>query len=79
MPYSTSSWGVSTTVYETYQLEFTSDYRTSNDATSLASASNLVKAAGGKSGCVGMSTTNQNTYFAGAIYASQSALLAEQR
>jgi hypothetical protein len=80
MPYTTSSWGGSTTVYETYQiLGFANDYRTSNDSKSLASASNLVKASGGKSGCVGMSTTNQNTYFAGAIYAAQSALLAEQR
>jgi len=78
MPY-TANW-YTPTAYMTYQITgFLSDYRASNDATSLQTTSNLVKAAGGKSGCVGMSTTNENTYYAGAIYAAQAALVAEQR
>jgi len=68
----------STTVTETYQITgFLSDYRTDNQATSLTSTSNLVKAVGGKSGCTGIQTSQENTYYAGAIYAAQSALTAE--
>jgi Putative Flp pilus-assembly TadE/G-like len=68
-----------TTVYETYQVTgFLSDYRTGNQATTLTSTSNLTKAVGGKSGCTGMQTSYENTYYAGAIYAAQAALLAEQ-
>ena len=68
-----------TTVYETYQITpFATDYRSNNQATSLTSTSNLVKAVGGKSGCQGMQTGYENTYYAGAIYAAQAALIAEQ-
>jgi len=68
----------STTVTETYQVTgFLSDYRTDNQATSLTTASNLVKAVGGKTGCTGMQSSYENTYYAGAIYAAQSALTAE--
>jgi hypothetical protein len=70
----------STTVTETYQVTpFSSDYRTDNQATSLSTSSILTKAVGGKSGCTGIQTSNENTYYAGAIYAAQAALLAEQR
>ena len=67
----------------TYQLtQFLSDYRTSDAATSLNSASSLVKAAGAVSGCGSMQPSNYDgvygTYYAGAIYAAQAALLAEQ-
>jgi len=68
----------STTVTETYQVTgFLSDYRTNNEATSLTTTSNLVKAVGGKSGCTGIQSSYENTYYAGAIYAAQSALTAE--
>jgi len=68
----------STTVTETYQVTgFLSDYRTDNQATSLTSTSNLVKAVGGKSGCTGIQSSYENTYYAGAIYAAQAALTAE--
>jgi hypothetical protein len=75
MPYKSGT----TTVNETYQVtSFLADYRTDNQATSLTSTSNLVKAAGGKSGCPGMQSGYENTYYAGAIYAAQAALIAEQ-
>ncbi|HEX4311045.1 MAG TPA: pilus assembly protein TadG-related protein [Acidobacteriaceae bacterium] len=82
MPYSTTSGGrnpTTTTVQVTYQVTpFSNDYRTSDAATSLNSSSNIVKAVGGKSGCTAMSTGYENTYYAGAIYAAQASLLAEQ-
>lgn len=50
-------------------VDYSSDYRTSNSATTLNSASNLVRAAGGVSGCAGLqATVSMNTYFAGVIY-----------
>src|SRR3569833_2141554 len=68
----------STTVTETYQVTgFLSDYRTDNQATSLTSTSNLVKAVGGKTGCTGIQSSYEITYYAGAIYAAQAALTAE--
>jgi len=70
----------STTVTETYQVTgFLSDYRSDNQATSLTTTSNLTKAVGGKSGCTGIQTSTENTYYAAAIYAAQSALIAEQQ
>ena len=79
MPYTTGSGLSKTTVYETYQITgFSNDYRTDNQATTLSNASNLAKAVGGKSGCQGMQSSYENTYYAGAIYAAQSALIAEQ-
>lgn len=65
--------------YATYQVVgFSSDYRTSDAATTLNSSSNLVKAVGGQSGCSSMGTGYENTYYAGAVYAAQSALVAEK-
>jgi Flp pilus assembly protein TadG len=68
----------------TYQITpFLSDYRLSDTATSLNTASTLVTAAGGKSGCGGMAPPNFDgnigTYYAGVLYAAQSALVAEQK
>jgi Flp pilus assembly protein TadG len=67
----------------TYEVVgFSNDYRTSNSSTTLNSSSSLVKAAGGKSGCGGLLPSNYDgdygTYYAGALYAAQAALLAEQ-
>lgn len=68
----------------TYQVVgFSNDFRTSNQATTLNTSSKLVKAAGGgTSGCGGMQPSNfdgdYGTYYAGALYAAQAALLAEQ-
>jgi Flp pilus assembly protein TadG len=67
----------------TYQItNFLSDYRTSNSATSLNPSSTLVKAAGGVIGCATMAPPNYDgvfgTYYAGVIYAAQSALVAQK-
>jgi Flp pilus assembly protein TadG len=64
----------------TYQITtFSSDYRSSDSSTSLSATSNLTLSVGGKSGCVGMGDPGgEGTYYAGAIYAAQAALLAEQ-
>ena len=86
MPYSvTTTTGsgrnqttTTTTVQETYQVaDFSTDYRSSDTATSLSSTSNLANAVGGSS-CQGIQTSNENTYYAAAIYAAQAALTAEQ-
>lgn len=77
--YTTASGSLAPT-YEV--VGFSTDYRTSNAATSLNSASNIVKASGAVSGCNGITTSNYDgdygTYYAGALYAAQAALLAEQ-
>jgi Flp pilus assembly protein TadG len=67
----------------TYQItNFLSDYRVSNSATSLNPSSTLVKAAGGVIGCGTMAPPNYDgifgTYYAGVIYAAQSALVAQK-
>ena len=67
----------------TYQVtQFLSDYRTSNSSMSLNPNSTLVKAAGGVIGCGSMTSPNYDgvygTYYAGAIYAAQSALVAKR-
>lgn len=68
----------------TYQVTpFVEDYNTtSGTTTSLNSSSVLVQAVGGKSGCGGIYPSsfdgNMGTYYAGAIYAAQAALLKEQ-
>lgn len=72
------------TLGPTYEVVgFSNDYRTSNTATSLNSSSNIVKASGAVSGCNGITPSNYDgdygTYYAGAIYAAQAALLAEQQ
>lgn len=91
MPYSFPPVPSNTTGYTppsgtdgpTYEVVgFSTDYRTSNTATSLNSSSNLVKAAGGVSSCGGVIPSNYDgnngTYYAGALYAAQAALLKEQ-
>ena len=68
-----------TTVQVTYQVVgYVNDYRSSNTSNSLNSSSDLVKAVGGASGCASMGTGYENTYYAGAIYAAQASLVAEQ-
>ncbi|MGA2437320.1 MAG: vWA domain-containing protein [Acidobacteriaceae bacterium] len=66
----------------TYEIVgFSSDYRTSDTATSLNTSSNVSKAlgAGGSTCKYPMSNPGgAGTYYAGAIYAAQSALVAEQ-
>jgi hypothetical protein len=64
----------------TYQvINYSSDYRTSDTATSLYSKSDLALAAGSQSGCAGMQVKGgDGTYYAGVIYAAQSSLVAEQ-
>ena len=67
----------------TYQLTpFQSDYRASDTSTTLSTTSALSKAAGAVSGCNGIAAPNYDgdigTYYAGAIYAAQSALMAQQ-
>lgn len=68
----------------TYRVvDFSNDYNTTtNGVVSLNTSSNLVKAVGGKSGCSGLAPGsydgNYGTYYAGALYAAQAALLKEQ-
>jgi hypothetical protein len=90
MPYYiTTGTGASAKTYTynmTYQVTygigdsngFLSDYRTSDTASSLNTSSNLTMAVGGKSGCTAVSDPGgEGTYYAGAIYAAQTALQAE--
>ena len=72
-----------TTATATYQItQFLSDYRVSDSSTSLNTSSTLVGAVGGSTGCVSMGPPSYagvyGTYYAGAIYAAQSALVKEQ-
>jgi Flp pilus assembly protein TadG len=67
----------------TYQItNFLSDYRTSSKTTALNPNSALVQAVGGVIGCGSMTAPNYDgifgTYYAGALYAAQSALVAQQ-
>ena len=64
----------------TYQIvNFSSDYRSSDAATSLNTNSNLVIAAGGKTGCLGLQAIGgQGSYMASAVYAAENLLLAQQ-
>ena len=63
----------------TYQIVgFSSDYRTSDGASSLNSSSNIVRAVGGKSGCSAMRAVGgDGTYYAQVIYQAQAYLAAE--
>lgn len=70
-------------VTSTYQvLGFLSDYKTTNATHTLNSTSALVKAAGAVPGCGGLAPPNYagvyGTYYAGAIYEAQAALLSVQ-
>jgi hypothetical protein len=72
-----------TTGTATYQItNFLSDYRTSNSTKSLNPNSTMVQAAGGVIGCGTMAPPNYDgvfgTYYAGVIYAAQSALVAQK-
>ena len=64
-----------------YQVvNFSTDYRTSDSASSLSSSSNIVKAAGSGSGCAGIQAVGgYSTYYAGVIYAAQAALVSEAK
>jgi hypothetical protein len=64
----------------TYQIiPFTNTYRVSDATTTLNTSANIVKAAGGKSGCAGIAAPGgQGTYYAQVIYAAQAALVAQQ-
>jgi hypothetical protein len=61
-----------------YQItSFANNYRTSDSASSLSSSSDVVVAAGGKSGCSGLQAPGgEGTYYAGVIYAAQAQLVA---
>jgi len=59
---------------------FAYDYKTTELASTLNPASDLVIAAGGKSGCTGIQAQGgQGTYYAQAIYVAQAALIAQQK
>jgi Putative Flp pilus-assembly TadE/G-like/von Willebrand factor type A domain len=64
----------------TYQIvNFSSDYRSSDNASSLSSGSNIVAAVNGKSGCSGIQAIGgAGTYYAQVIYAAQAYLASEQ-
>jgi Putative Tad-like Flp pilus-assembly len=58
---------------------YMSDYRVSDTASTINTSSTLAEAVGAKSGCTGMADPGgQSTYYAGAIYAAQASLVAEQ-
>jgi Flp pilus assembly protein TadG len=85
MPYTTGTGKNASTAQMTYQVtDYLTDYRTSDSSKSLDTHSQLANAVGvgrgkGKhSGCTGIQTSNENTYYAGAIYAAQSSLMAAQ-
>jgi hypothetical protein len=67
-------------ILSTYQVvNFSSDYRGSDSATSLSSSSSLVAAVNGKSGCTGLQAIGgAGTYYAQVIYTAQSYLAAQQ-
>lgn len=79
-PYSFPTAGASTysPTSTTYRIvDYSSDYKTSSTSTTLATSSNLVAAAGGKSLCNGLQAIGgQGTYYAGVIYAAQASLVA---
>ena len=64
----------------TYQIvNFSSDYRTSDTATSLSTSSYLAIAAGAKKGCTGLQAIGgEGTYYPGVIYAAESLLVTQQ-
>lgn len=90
---SKSGTKTTTPYYLTYQVtDFLSDYISGYQASSLNGSSKVTAAMGGKSGCSGIQVASQtsqylpntvssngyNTYFAGAIYAAQAALVAKR-
>jgi hypothetical protein len=84
-PTGTSGYEIPSGSYSpTYQITpFLVDYNTlSGTTTSLNTSSNLVKAVGGYSGCGGLAPSSYDgdfgTYYPGALYAAQAALLKQQ-
>ena len=65
---------------DTYQaIVFGNDYKTTDTASSLNTGSDIVVAAGGKSGCAGLATPGgEGTYYAQAIFAAQASLASQQ-
>jgi Flp pilus assembly protein TadG len=65
----------------TYQIiPFSADYRTSDAASALSSSSNIVKAAGGVSGCSGIQAPGgAGTYYAQVINTAQADLVTQQK
>lgn len=86
IPTSTAGYTIASGSYApTYQITpFLNDYNTtgSNGSNALNTSSNLVKAVGGKSNCGGLAPSsydgNYGTYYPGALYAAQAALLKQQ-
>ena len=76
--YNIIGWVNNNGTYTLTNNGFTIDYRGSDTASSLNTSSNLVKAAGGKSNCRGVTTRFEWTYYAQVIYTAQAALAAEQ-
>ena len=77
-----STWSAPSGTSPTYQITtYLSNYSSTNKAGgALNTSSFLTIAAGGKSGCSGLKTPGGiGTYFAGAIYAAQSSLIAAQQ
>lgn len=82
MPAAGGTWSTPTGTAPSYQItSYLSNYSSTNQAGgALNTSSPLVIAAGGKSGCNGLGTPGgDGTYFAGAIYAAQSSLIAAQK
>lgn len=77
---SATTYAPSGTSTPTYQIVgYSSDYKTSDTASSLSTTSNLVLSVGGESGCTGMGNPGgEGTYYAGVIYAAQASLVAEK-
>jgi Flp pilus assembly protein TadG len=71
---------VTTTDQVTYQITpYLSDYRSSDSSGTLNTSSFDAIATGAKSGCKGVQAPGgESTYYAGAIYAAQASLIAEQ-
>lgn len=85
-PTGTSGYTIGTgNLAPTYEIvPFSTNYNTeaANGSNTINTSSNLVMAAGGKSGCSGIAPSsydgNFGTYYAGALYAAQAALLQHQ-
>jgi len=75
-----SSYAPSGSSTPTYQIVgYSSDFKTSDTASSLSTAADYIVAIGGKSGCKGIGNPGgEGTYYAAAIYAAQASLVAEQ-
>src|ERR1035437_861518 len=78
-PLATYTYQVAPTPSGTTIARFAQDYKSTDLSTTLNAASQIVIAAGGKSGCTGIQGKGgKGTYYAQAIYAAQAALIAQQ-